>query len=74
MAPKKVIIKGIKTALIVGSFLTVINQWGGLFGHEAFRWPAFFLTYLVPFSVFIYSYRSNRALSQTDKPEEPASK
>lgn len=79
MAPTKVIVKGIKTALVVGTLLTIINQWSALFGSENVRWPAFFLTYLVPFSVFIYSYRSTQAspaagLNQTDKREDPASK
>ena len=60
MAPKKVVLKGIRTALIVGSILTLINQWDALFGGAAFRWWAFGLTYLVPFTVFVYSYHSNK--------------
>jgi hypothetical protein len=74
MAPKKVVFKGIRTALIVGSVLTLINQWHALFGDDTFRWPAFFLTYMVPFIVFVYSYHSNKHhsqqnLSSTDKQE-----
>jgi hypothetical protein len=60
MAPKKVIFKGIRTALIVGSILTLINQWQALFGSEPFRWIALILTYIVPFIVFVYSYHSNK--------------
>ena len=60
MAPKKVIFKGIRTALIVGSILTVINQWQALLGAEPFRWVALVLTYIVPFTVFVYSYHSNK--------------
>lgn len=76
MAPRNVIMKGIRTALIVGTLLTLINQWHALFGPATFRWPAFFLTYLVPFTVFIYSYRSNRhertapTIIQDDKPAD----
>jgi hypothetical protein len=69
MAPKKVIFKGIRTALIVGSLLTLINQWHALFGDEPFRWVALVLTYLVPFTVFVYSYHSNKKVGS----EEPAS-
>ncbi|EAR09502.1 nitrate/nitrite transporter NrtS [Reinekea blandensis] len=78
IAPRDVILKGIKTALVVGSVLTVINQWSALVGEESLRWPALFLTYLVPFSVFIYSYRANRVANPVethpvDTPEDPGS-
>lgn len=58
--PKAVFFKGLKTALFVGSLLTLINQWSSLFGAEPFKWLPFFLTYLVPFCVFIYSFKSNQ--------------
>jgi hypothetical protein len=61
MAPKNVIFKGLRTSLIVGSILTLINQWQALFGSEPFRWIALILTYIVPFIVFVYSYHSNKA-------------
>lgn len=43
-----------KVALLVGSVLIVINQFNAIFGDEAFRWLPAFLTYLVPFSVFLW--------------------
>lgn len=57
----KVVIKGIKTALIVGTILTLINQWQGVFGEEPVKWLPLALTYTVPFLVFMYSYYSNRS-------------
>ncbi len=76
MAPKEVVLKGIRTALVVGSILTLINQWQAIFGDEAMRWPAFFLTYLVPYTVFVYSYHTNKRQhvrpTGADKPEDRA--
>ncbi len=57
--PRDVIFRGLKTAVVVGSILMLINQWHALFGTEEFRWHAAVLTYMVPFAVFIYSYLKN---------------
>jgi len=60
MAPKKVLLKGIRTAFLVGTLLTIINQWDALFGESNLRLIPLILTYLVPFSVFVYSYHANK--------------
>lgn len=57
---EKIDIKGgIKTALIVGTTLTLINQWDAILGPDRFSFWAFFLTLLVPFSVYQYGRISN---------------
>ncbi len=43
---------GLITAATVGSILTLINQWNGLFGNANFYWFPCLLTYVVPFSVY----------------------
>lgn len=60
MPPIPVLKKGFATAIVVGTILTVINQWDALFGEAPFRWLPFGLTYVVPFAVFLFSYYSNR--------------
>lgn len=45
-------IEGLFTALIVGTILTLINQWSGLFGEAQFNIVSCILTYMVPFLVF----------------------
>ena len=45
-------IGGITTAIIVGSILTLINQWASVFGTSPFSWVSCGLTYLVPFVVY----------------------
>ena len=57
--PRHVIFRGLKTAIVVGTILLLINQWHALFGTAEFRWRAAILTYVVPFAVFIYSYVTN---------------
>ncbi|MFU8814781.1 MAG: nitrate/nitrite transporter NrtS [Pseudomonadales bacterium] len=42
-------------ALIVGTFLNVINQWEACLGQTSFVWFKLVLTYCVPFSVALYS-------------------
>lgn len=43
---------GVVTALIVGTILTLINQWSALFGEASFNVVSCILTYMVPFLVF----------------------
>ncbi len=43
---------GLITSLIVGSILTLINQWGALWGDQPFKALPLILTYLVPFCVY----------------------
>lgn len=64
--PKSVLFKGLRTALFVGTVLTLINQWGALFADQTFRWIPCLLTYLVPFCVFIYSYLANQPKSKAE--------
>ena len=54
MVPKKILFKALRTALVVGSILPLINQSDALFGGAEFRWLPFCLTYFVPFFVFLY--------------------
>ena len=60
MFPKPVLVKGIRTAVIVGTLLTIINQWQGIFTDAPFKWLPFVLTYLVPFCVYLYSFHANQ--------------
>lgn len=53
-----VFIKAALTALIVGSVLLVINQYGALFGEDDLRLIPAVLTYCVPFAVFIFGKMS----------------
>ncbi len=41
-------------ALVVGSFLTLINQYDALLGQTAFNWYKAALTYCVPYLVSTY--------------------
>ena len=43
---------GLFTAAVVGTILTLINQWRALFGDQNFHFISALLTYLVPFCVF----------------------
>ncbi|MFT6265335.1 MAG: methyl-accepting chemotaxis protein [Oleiphilaceae bacterium] len=54
------LIKALKVALFVGSVLIVINQYDALFGEQVFRWFPAFLTYCVPFCVFLAGQLSGR--------------
>ncbi len=49
---KGVIKKAFMTSLIVGTILTVINQWSALFNDASVHWFPLFLTYVVPFFVY----------------------
>jgi methyl-accepting chemotaxis protein len=51
--------KAIKIALVVGTLLNLINQSGALLGDEAFKLIPALLTYLVPFSVSLFSAYSS---------------
>jgi hypothetical protein len=63
---KYVIIKALKVALLVGSVLIVINQYEGVFGDQVFRWWPAFLTYCVPFCVFLAGQISGRRSPTTE--------
>jgi hypothetical protein len=41
-------------AVLIGSLLTLINQYDALFGHVAFNWYKAALTYCVPYLVATY--------------------
>jgi len=45
--------QALKVALVVGSILLLINQYDAIFGNQPFRILAAFLTYCVPFGVFL---------------------
>lgn len=52
-------LQGIKTALIVGTLLLVINQYDAIFGSSELRWFSAVLTYCVPFAVFMFGKYSS---------------
>lgn len=45
----------IKTAIIVGSLLNVINQWQAITGEADIQWVKLGLTFIVPFCVASYA-------------------
>lgn len=51
----EVLIKAVKTALVVGSLITLINQYDALLTQEPFYPIRAIMSYCVPFFVFIYS-------------------
>ncbi|MFC3123114.1 nitrate/nitrite transporter NrtS [Agaribacter flavus] len=50
---------GLKTALVIGSILTLINQWNGIVGDSPINLISLLLTYLVPFCVYQYGRLKN---------------
>ena len=53
--------KAMLVSLVVGSILTVVNQWDALINDTPVKWIPVLLTYLVPFLVFILGSRQRRA-------------
>jgi len=49
--------KGLMTSAFVGTLLTLINQYNGIFGGEKINWLSMLLTYIVPFCVHWNSSR-----------------
>lgn len=45
----------LKTAILVGTILNLINQWDALFAETALNWGKIALTYLVPYLVSTYA-------------------
>jgi len=45
----------LKIAVVVGSLLVLINQWGAVTGQAPLEWPKLVLTYLVPYGVSTYT-------------------
>lgn len=58
-----ILYKALKTALVVGTILLLINQYDALMGEASFRLLPALLTYCVPFVVFLYGNAN-----QTKKP------
>lgn len=52
---KEVVFKAVKTALVVGSLITLINQYDALLTQAPFYPIRAAMSYCVPFFVFIYS-------------------
>ena len=63
--------KALKVAILVGSALLIINQYDALFGTAEFRWIAAFLTYCVPFAVFIFGQKSSISESKKSSKRNP---
>ncbi|GLR69153.1 nitrate/nitrite transporter NrtS [Agaribacter marinus] len=57
---------GFKTALIIGSILTLINQWQAILGDTPINLVSLFLTYLVPFCVYQYGRMKNAAKQEKE--------
>lgn len=55
--------KGILTSAVVGSVLTLINQYHGLFGDANMHWLSLALTYCVPFCVHWNSSRPKKVVA-----------
>lgn len=55
----------LKTALVVGTILTLINQWEAITGAAAIDWFKLILTYIVPYCVATYSAAVNLCRSDT---------
>lgn len=49
------VVRSLKTSLVVGSILNLINQGNVLFGDATLVWGSLLLTYLVPYCVSTYS-------------------
>lgn len=60
---KSVLLKALRTAIIVGSILVLINQYDALFGAANINWLKLILTYCVPFCVFLYGASQNQPCS-----------
>lgn len=58
MERKQAIKKAVKTALVVGTILNVINQGPSFWAGEALKPIQFFLTYCVPFCVYLWGVYS----------------
>jgi len=66
LATRKVLIRAIKTSLIVGTILNIINQGDVIFtlDFNLINWGKLFLTFLVPFLVSGFSIARTNSLSQ----------
>lgn len=60
MIPAHVLKKAVKTALVVGTILTLINQWSAIFGDAPLKLIPLGLTFCVPFCVYLWGWWSNR--------------
>ena len=54
MAPQ-LVKRSVKTAILVGSILNLINQGSAIWGEEEINWINLLLTFLVPYCVSTYS-------------------
>lgn len=63
---------GLIVSAVVGSILTIINQWQALWGEAPFKLIAFTLTYIVPFTVYqIGRLQKQRAQQPTQDKAPP---
>lgn len=56
---KQLLPKALKTSAVVGTVLVSINQFEAVFANEQIIFWKMGLTYLVPFTVYLYSAISN---------------
>jgi len=56
---KTILFNALKTALLVGSFITLINQYDAFTSQKPFYPVRALISYCVPFFVFIYSRLSS---------------
>ncbi|WP_338291689.1 nitrate/nitrite transporter NrtS [Planctobacterium marinum] len=62
-------VTSIKTALLVGTILNLINQWPAITGSESINLVQFCLTYLVPYCVATYAgAKASIQLLESNKP------
>ncbi|MGB0496182.1 MAG: methyl-accepting chemotaxis protein [Kangiellaceae bacterium] len=60
-------ISSLKTAVVVGSVLNVINQWNGIFGDSELIYNKLFFTYLVPYLVSAFAGATARLRHFSDE-------
>jgi len=61
---------GLTTSLVVGSVLTLINQWDAILGNALFVFSSATLTYLVPFCVYQYGHWRSQKTNLSIEPTQ----
>jgi len=67
-ASPRVVWIGLRTAVVVGTVLNLVNQWYGIFyDWDAIHWLPFTLNYCVPYLVSSYGAVSMALAGRTDR-------
>lgn len=65
-AARSTVRTAVKTALVVGPTLTLINQWEAIFGPTPLDWVKVALTFLVPYLVATHAGAASLCSQQAD--------